>query len=64
VERDLAVDAVARLGTEELRARLLAEMAKVRAVLDRVDELERQLDASRAREADLLEVLGRWHQRG
>jgi hypothetical protein len=64
VERGLAQDAVARLSADELRTRLLAEMAKVRATLERVSELERQLGASRAREADLLEVLTRWQERG
>lgn len=59
----LAESALAGLTLEQARACLLTEMAKVAALHEHAASLERELAASRAREADLLEILGRWQSR-
>ena len=44
-------------------AALKEEMAKVEALHAALDRRERELDESRQREADLLDVLSKWQQR-
>ena len=63
VESTLAEGAVQNLPIGEARQRLLAEMAKVGALTRQVEELSTRLDESRAREADLLDVLTKWQRR-
>jgi hypothetical protein len=64
VESSLGEDAVQNLPIAEARQRLLAEMAKVDLLLRERDDLHEKLEASRLREADLLEILTRWQGRG
>lgn len=59
----LAKSALEGLTLEEAREHLLAEMAKVDKLHAHAAALEQRLAASRAREADLLEVLKRWQSR-
>ncbi len=59
----LAESALDGLSLEQARDYLKAEMAKVEALHNHAARLERELAASRAREADLLEVLKRWQSR-
>lgn len=56
----LAHEALSRLSHQDALAALQREMAKVDVLQHRIDELERQLKMSQARENDLLTVLQRW----
>lgn len=64
VEASLGEEAVNNLPIAEVRQRLLAEMGKVAALLRELDDTRTQLETSRERESDLLEVLTRWQRRG
>lgn len=57
---DKALDVLTR---DQAIEYLKAEMQSVEDLHRLVEDLERRLEASRARERDLLEVLGRWQQR-
>jgi len=63
VDPALAQAAMERLDRREALRMLTAEMKKTAALHRRVTQLEAQLASSRARELDLLEVLGRWQER-
>ena len=63
VERTLGEDAVNRLSTDELRTRLMAEMAKNEQLHLTAERLRDQLAQSQEREADLVELIGRWSSR-
>ena len=63
VDPALAQAALARLDREGALRMLTMEMKKTSALHSRVSRLEEELAASRSREADLLEVLGRWQER-
>lgn len=60
----LADSALDSLDLTQARTHLRDEMAKVNALHGRVAELERALEESKAREADLLAVLSKWQTRG
>jgi hypothetical protein len=60
----LADVALAKLDRDGAVEHLRLEMAKVQQLHNRVVELEAALASSREREADLLDVLSRWQQRG
>ncbi len=57
---ELAHEALNQLSHQAAIQHLKMEMAKVEALHNRVDELERKLATSQERERDLLAVLGKW----
>jgi len=64
VSESIGRDAVSKLDAPKLREHLLAEMTKVEALHQAVQELQSRLHASQEREQDLVALIGRWSQRG
>jgi hypothetical protein len=60
VAPELAHEALSQLSQAAAIQHLKMEMAKVEALHNRVDELERRIAASQERERDLLAVLQKW----
>lgn len=58
----LAEAALKAMGKDQAIEALKGEMAKVDQLHRRVTELQAELEKSRARERDLLDLLGRWQQ--
>ena len=64
VSESIGKEAVDKMSTTALKQALLAEMAKVDALHEALDDASRRLEASMQREQDLVAVIQRWSQRG
>ncbi|MCO4743921.1 MAG: hypothetical protein KC912_03975 [Proteobacteria bacterium] len=63
IATELADKALAELGRDEAISRLGAAYTELGALRQEAADLQARLEASRQREADLIEVLGRWQSR-
>ncbi|TVQ90119.1 MAG: hypothetical protein EA397_14310 [Deltaproteobacteria bacterium] len=64
VQPELAAESIKRMSTDQLRATLQREMHTVQQLNQLIERLEGELEASRERERDLIEVISKWQSRG